>query len=89
MEPKSDSSHTTFRATDTESEEQLTPSLGHGTERDNLCMGVDAEDPPTCSGECHRGKKRFTVKKWNAVAMWAWGKPKLGHGHLSSSAKAD
>lgn len=77
MEPKDDSSHSTFRATDTESCDVLIPSVAE-LERDNLRMEVDEEeDPPTCSGECHRGKKRFTVKKWNAVAMWAWGKPKL------------
>lgn len=73
MDPASDSSHTTLHATDTESVEGLTPS-----QTENAAMEVDEEDKPTCSGECQMAKKRFTVKKWNAVAMWAWGKPKPG-----------
>ncbi|XP_030382790.1 RING-box protein 1-like [Scaptodrosophila lebanonensis] len=32
---------------------------------------VDAE-LPMCSLNCTKSKKRFEVKKWNAVALWAW-----------------
>lgn len=90
MDPTSDSSHTTLHATDTESVEGLTPSQTENA--DNVAMEVD-EEQPTCSGECQLAKKRFTVKKWNAVAMWAWGKPKPGLqtrlGRSLSSFKAD
>lgn len=94
MDPSSDSSHTTLHATDTESVEGLTPSQRENA--DNVPMEVCEEEKPTCSGECQMAKKRFTVKKWNAVAMWAWGKPKpgllqlsLGPGRSLSSSKAD
>ncbi|KAH8411971.1 hypothetical protein KR222_004462 [Zaprionus bogoriensis] len=71
MEPKSDSSHSTLQATDTDSEHQ-TPSQTE-TNENNLPMELDElEEGPTCSSDCQKGKKRFTVKKWNAVAMWAW-----------------
>jgi len=38
-------------------------------------VDVDVEEAPMCSTNGQQtNKKRFTVKKWNAVAMWAWGK---------------
>jgi len=38
-------------------------------------VDVDVEEAPVCSkiGQ-QKSKQRFTVKKWRAVAMWAWGK---------------
>jgi len=37
-------------------------------------MEVDEEDieAPSSSTSCRGEKKRFEVKKWNAVALWAW-----------------
>lgn len=48
-------------------------------------MDVDEGAPPeqvedegmeeaegTGQNECSNGKKRFEIKKWNAVAMWSW-----------------
>ncbi|CAH1759158.1 15867_t:CDS:2 [Entrophospora sp. SA101] len=41
---------------------------------DNL---MEIDDQPTSSKSAGKskdhGKKRFEVKKWNAVALWAWG----------------
>ncbi|XP_023176910.1 RING-box protein 1-like [Drosophila hydei] len=41
---------------------------GEGEEEDE----EEPEEKPMCSADCQKTKKRFTVKKWNAVAMWAW-----------------
>ncbi|KAF4993782.1 hypothetical protein F66182_16471, partial [Fusarium sp. NRRL 66182] len=30
------------------------------------------KNPKNAAGETSEGKKRFEVKKWNAVALWAW-----------------
>ena len=37
-------------------------------------MEVDqgADIKPTSSSSSRGDKKRFEVKKWNAVALWAW-----------------
>lgn len=71
MEPSSDSSCSVFHTADTDSEHQ-TPSQN----TESIEMEVDMEERPMCSADCQqKNKKRFTVKKWNAVAMWAWGKP--------------
>jgi hypothetical protein len=33
-----------------------------------------AAPSPSCAGaDCKKGK-RLEIKKWNAVALWAWGK---------------
>ncbi|KAM8717780.1 hypothetical protein ACLKA7_004477 [Drosophila subpalustris] len=67
MEPSSESSCSAFQTADTDSEHQ-TPSQIEGIERGELM-----EEGPMCSADCQlKNKKRFTVKKWNAVAMWAW-----------------
>ena len=35
------------------------------------------------------GVKRFEVKKWNAVALWSWGKYNLGqHAEIFSALSA-
>nr|XP_019002602.1 RING-box protein 1 [Kwoniella mangroviensis CBS 8507]OCF66063.1 RING-box protein 1 [Kwoniella mangroviensis CBS 8507] len=40
-------------------------------------MDVDTPTPATASGKVVKAsddkKPRFEVKKWNAVALWAWG----------------
>lgn len=36
-------------------------------------VGEEKEDKPVKGGKKFAGKK-FEVKKWNAVALWAWGK---------------
>lgn len=42
-------------------------------------MDVDEESPPSArrkesaTGFSGGNKPRFEVKKWNAVALWAWG----------------
>ncbi|XP_034472450.1 RING-box protein 1-like [Drosophila innubila] len=62
MEPSSDSSCSAFHTADTDSEHQAPSHLD-----------VELEEGPMCSTDCQqKNKKRFTVKKWNAVAMWAW-----------------
>lgn len=33
---------------------------------------MDMDDMPTCSVNCQKSKQRFVIKKWNAVALWAW-----------------
>ncbi|KAH8356572.1 hypothetical protein KR200_006299 [Drosophila serrata] len=35
-------------------------------------MDVDPDDQPTTSMNCQRNRMRFQIKKWNAVAVWAW-----------------
>ncbi|ORZ37008.1 RING-box protein 1-like protein [Catenaria anguillulae PL171] len=35
-------------------------------------MEVDTPAPAAAKPAAKEGKKRFEVKKWNAVAMWAW-----------------
>lgn len=32
----------------------------------------DPDDLPTTSGNCQRSRLRFQIKRWNAVAVWAW-----------------
>jgi len=42
---------------------------------DALGMDVDDEEVELPSSSNAKGdRKRFEVKKWNAVALWAWGK---------------
>jgi len=36
--------------------------------------GMDVDSPAVPSTSSGSNKKRFEVKKWNAVALWAWGK---------------
>ncbi|KAJ3369828.1 RING-box protein 1A [Allomyces arbusculus] len=38
----------------------------------NNDMDVDTPAPASSSAAAKGGKKRFEVKKWNAVALWAW-----------------
>ncbi|XP_017105617.2 RING-box protein 1-like [Drosophila bipectinata] len=33
---------------------------------------MDMDDIPTCSTNCQKNKQRCVIKKWNAVALWAW-----------------
>ncbi|ALC40067.1 Roc1b [Drosophila busckii] len=64
MDPLSESSSAAFNTAETE-DEQL-PSL-------KSAVALELDELPMCSGETQRAtKKRFTVKKWSAVAMWAW-----------------
>merc|ERR1711972_936772 len=35
-------------------------------------MGSDSEQPSGSGVVAGKDKKRFEVKKWNAVALWAW-----------------
>ncbi|KAH8345195.1 hypothetical protein KR059_008194, partial [Drosophila kikkawai] len=36
-------------------------------------MSIDPDDLPTTSTNCQqRNRNRFQIKKWNAVAVWAW-----------------
>jgi len=35
---------------------------------------MDVDSPAVPSTSSGSNKKRFEVKKWNAVALWAWGK---------------
>eukprot|EP00963_Diacronema_lutheri_P001789 scaffold116_cov334-Pavlova_lutheri.AAC.9 len=34
---------------------------------------MDVEVPVPAGKNNHGKKKRFEIKKWNAVALWAWG----------------
>ncbi|CAG8456834.1 10858_t:CDS:2 [Scutellospora calospora] len=36
-------------------------------------IDVPAGSKVSGSGKAKENKKRFEVKKWNAVALWAWG----------------
>ena len=39
---------------------------------EKMAAAMDVDDEvPTTSGD-KNSKKRFEVKKWNAVALWAW-----------------
>lgn len=75
MEDSSESSCSALRLetlaeanSDTQRQQQQQAGEGKQEEEEEL------EEKPMCSADCHKTKKRFTVKKWNAVAMWAWGK---------------
>lgn len=35
---------------------------------------VPAGEPSSSAGPSSKKPKRFEIKKWNAVALWAWGK---------------
>lgn len=35
-------------------------------------MADDADSVERVDGENQRPEKMFTLKKWNAVAMWSW-----------------
>lgn len=34
---------------------------------------VQAGEPSSSAGPSSKKPKRFEIKKWNAVALWAWG----------------
>merc|ERR1712012_103444 len=49
------------------------PRLLGFPETKNLRMEVDQDPEVPSSSSCAKNeKKRFEVKKWNAVALWAW-----------------
>lgn len=78
MEDTSESSCSALHTAETDSEHQ-TPSQSEAnameTEEQEEHEELDElEEKPMCSADSQKSKKRFTVKKWNAVAMWAWGK---------------
>jgi hypothetical protein len=43
--------------------------LGAATGKKIIMSAMEVDKPTSSKGE----KKRFEVKKWNAVALWAWG----------------
>ncbi|XP_030565044.1 RING-box protein 1-like [Drosophila novamexicana] len=76
MEDTSESSCSALHTAETDSEHQ-TPSQSEAnameTEEQEEHEELDElEEKPMCSADSQKSKKRFTVKKWNAVAMWAW-----------------
>ncbi|XP_020805319.1 RING-box protein 1-like [Drosophila serrata] len=44
----------------------------NGEKDPEMKMDVDPDDQPTTSMNCQRNRMRFQIKKWNAVAVWAW-----------------
>ncbi len=42
-------------------------------EDDDNVEGGDEPEEKEDAGKSKGPKKRFEVKKWNAVALWAWG----------------
>ncbi|EDW04252.1 RING-box protein 1 [Drosophila grimshawi] len=86
MEDTSESSSSAFHTAETENSEDPTTSQNAPTaskcessqvelemDRDEN-VKMDVEEKPACSADYERSlkKKRFTVKRWNSVAMWAW-----------------
>ncbi|XP_034100219.2 RING-box protein 1-like [Drosophila albomicans] len=64
MEPASDSSCSAMQVEETESEQQVDEEMD---------IDENVDEQPMCSASNReKPKKYFTVKKWNAVAMWAW-----------------
>ncbi|EDW86435.1 uncharacterized protein Dwil_GK18099 [Drosophila willistoni] len=49
-----------------------TNQMNEKTEEEKLKAMEILDDIPTCSKYCQPSNKRFVVKKWNAVALWAW-----------------
>lgn len=60
---------------------QLNTALDSESERERKSMAtldsdvpmVPAGDPSSSAGPSSKKPKRFEIKKWNAVALWAWG----------------